>query len=92
MALLTFSDMINFSAIMPSITGGDTHICACLLFCYNLIESKFHAEEEGCMKEYDVIVVGSGAGAMIVENALSQGLSVALVDKGPLGGTCLNVG
>lgn len=44
------------------------------------------------MKEYDVIVVGSGAGAAIVDGALSHGLKVALVDRGPLGGTCLNVG
>lgn len=44
------------------------------------------------MKEYDVIVIGSGAGAIIVEAALSQGLNVASVDKGPLGGTCLNLG
>jgi dihydrolipoamide dehydrogenase len=44
------------------------------------------------MKEYDAIVVGSGSGAMIVEQALVHNLSVALVDKGPLGGTCLNVG
>ena len=44
------------------------------------------------MKEYDVIVVGSGAGSAIVDGALAHGLKVALVDKGPLGGTCLNVG
>jgi mycothione reductase len=44
------------------------------------------------MKEYDVIVVGSGAGSAIVDEALAQGLKVALVDRGPLGGTCLNVG
>ena len=44
------------------------------------------------MKDYDVIVVGSGAGAIIVEQALIHDLKVALVDKGPLGGTCLNVG
>jgi mycothione reductase len=44
------------------------------------------------MKKYDVIVVGSGAGAAIVDGALSHGLKVALVDRGPLGGTCLNVG
>lgn len=44
------------------------------------------------MKEYEIVVVGSGAGSIIVEDALSQGLSVALVDKGPLGGTCLNTG
>jgi dihydrolipoamide dehydrogenase len=44
------------------------------------------------LKKYDVIVIGSGAGASIVERALSQELKVALVDKGPIGGTCLNVG
>ncbi len=44
------------------------------------------------MNKYDVIVIGSGSGGEIVDAALSQGLSVAWVDKGPLGGTCLNVG
>ena len=44
------------------------------------------------MKTFDVIVVGSGSGGEIVDAALSQGYSVAWVDKGPLGGTCLNVG
>ena len=31
------------------------------------------------VKEYDVIVIGSGAGMLIVESALLQGLTVALV-------------
>jgi dihydrolipoamide dehydrogenase len=44
------------------------------------------------MKKYDVIVIGSGSGGEIVDAALSQGFSVAWIDKGPLGGTCLNVG
>jgi len=44
------------------------------------------------MKQYDVIVIGSGAGAIIVDEALMKGLKVALVDKGPIGGTCLNLG
>ena len=43
-------------------------------------------------QEYDVIVIGSGSGGEIVDSALSHGFSVAWVDKGPLGGTCLNVG
>jgi mycothione reductase len=46
----------------------------------------------GIMKKYDVIVIGSGCGMNIVEEALAHGLSVALVDKGPLGGTCANLG
>ena len=44
------------------------------------------------MKNYDVVVVGSGCGMSIVDQALAQGLKVALIDKGPLGGTCLNLG
>ena len=45
------------------------------------------------MKEYDVIVIGSGSGMIIVNQALSHGAKVALIDKGPrLGGTCLNYG
>jgi len=44
------------------------------------------------MKEYDVIVIGSGCGMNIVDEALAHGLSTALVDKGPLGGTCANLG
>jgi len=44
------------------------------------------------MKEYDVIVIGSGCGMNIVDEALAHGLSVALVDRGPLGGTCANLG
>ena len=43
-------------------------------------------------KGYDVIVIGSGSGATIVESALAHGFKVAEVDRGPLGGTCLNVG
>jgi len=44
------------------------------------------------MKKYDVIVIGSGCGINIVDEALAHGLTVALVDKGPLGGTCANLG
>lgn len=44
------------------------------------------------MKKYDVIVIGSGCGMSIVDEALHLGLSVALVDRGPLGGTCANTG
>jgi mycothione reductase len=44
------------------------------------------------MKEYDVMVVGSGSGMSIVEAAINNGMSVALVEMGKLGGTCLNTG
>jgi len=45
------------------------------------------------MKNYDVVVIGSGCGALISDEAASKGLKTALIDKGPLiGGTCLNLG
>lgn len=44
------------------------------------------------MKEYDVVVIGSGSGGIVVENALNKDYKVAWIDKGPLGGTCLNMG
>ena len=44
------------------------------------------------MKKYDVVVIGSGCGMNIVDEALGHGLKVALVDKGPVGGTCANLG
>ena len=44
------------------------------------------------MKKYDVIVIGSGCGLNVVNEALTHGMDVALVDKGPLGGTCANLG
>jgi mycothione reductase len=44
------------------------------------------------MDRFDLIVIGSGAGMNVVLGAVDQGLKVALVEQGPLGGTCLNNG
>ncbi|MBI4035882.1 dihydrolipoyl dehydrogenase [Candidatus Daviesbacteria bacterium] len=44
------------------------------------------------MKKFDVLVIGSGAGLEVASFADQHGLSVALVEEGPLGGTCLNRG
>lgn len=45
------------------------------------------------MKKYDAIVIGSGCGAIISDEAVGHGLKVALIDRGPLiGGNCLNWG
>jgi dihydrolipoamide dehydrogenase len=44
------------------------------------------------MKTFDVLVVGTGSGMMIADAAVNSGLSVALVEMGKLGGTCLNTG
>jgi mycothione reductase len=45
------------------------------------------------MKEYDIIVIGSGCGMIIANEAMAHGVKVAVLDKGPrIGGTCLNYG
>lgn len=44
------------------------------------------------MEEYDVLVVGSGSGMNIASRAVREGLEVAVVDRDPPGGTCLNRG
>ncbi len=44
------------------------------------------------MNRFDLIIIGSGAGMNVAANAVEQGMNVAVVDKGPLGGTCLNRG
>ena len=47
---------------------------------------------EGFMDTFDLIVICSGAGELVVDYALNEGYKVAIVDPGPLGGTCLNNG
>ena len=44
------------------------------------------------MKTFDLLVIGSGSGLDIVAEADDRGLSVAVVEEGPFGGTCLNRG
>lgn len=51
------------------------------LFCYTL-----------GMKQYDLIVIGSGGGTKISTPAAKMGKRVAIIEKESLGGTCLNRG
>ncbi|WP_424357651.1 dihydrolipoyl dehydrogenase [Methanocella sp. MCL-LM] len=44
------------------------------------------------METFDLIVIGSGAGDLVVNYAIDDGYKVALADQGPTGGTCLNTG
>jgi mycothione reductase len=45
------------------------------------------------VKEYDVIVIGTGSGSLVTETAAGAGLRTGVIEKGPLvGGTCLNWG
>lgn len=44
------------------------------------------------MKQFDLVVIGSGAGLMVLEEALNQGLRCAIIEKSKFGGTCLTKG
>lgn len=44
------------------------------------------------MKKYDVIVIGTGAGNIIIEEALKKGLKCAMIEREKFGGTCLTRG
>ncbi len=42
--------------------------------------------------KFDLMVIGSGSGLEISAEASDRGMSVAVVEEGPFGGTCLNRG
>jgi mycothione reductase len=44
------------------------------------------------MDNFDLIAIGSGAGTHVASVASENDLSAALIDYGPIGGTCLNNG
>ena len=44
------------------------------------------------MKSFDLIIIGSGSGLEVSSQATDLGRSVAVVEPGPFGGTCLNRG
>ncbi len=44
------------------------------------------------MERFDVLVIGSGSGMIIASTAVDHGFKTAIVDNGPMGGTCLNRG
>jgi len=44
------------------------------------------------MQEFDFLVIGSGSGLDVANAMAGRGNSVAVVEKGRLGGTCLNRG
>lgn len=44
------------------------------------------------MKKFDLVVIGSGVGLMLIETALEKGLKCAIIEKSKFGGTCLTKG
>ena len=44
-------------------------------------------------KQYDLIIIGAGPGGYVAaKKAAGLGMSVVLIDKGDVGGTCINRG
>jgi len=44
------------------------------------------------MESFDVLVIGTGSGMIVASAAVQNGLTTAVVDNGPMGGTCINRG
>jgi mycothione reductase len=44
------------------------------------------------MERFDVLVIGSGSGMLVASVAVDSGFRTAVVDFGPMGGTCTNRG
>jgi hypothetical protein len=45
------------------------------VFCLIRTRLKFDMQEETLMKKYDMVIVGSGSGLMVMEAALNAGLT-----------------
>jgi dihydrolipoamide dehydrogenase len=44
------------------------------------------------MQNYDLLVIGGGAGLSVIDAAMQNGLKCALIERSKLGGTCLTKG
>jgi dihydrolipoamide dehydrogenase len=44
------------------------------------------------MERFDVLVIGTGSGMIVASTAVDNGFKTAVVDMGPMGGTCINRG
>ncbi len=44
------------------------------------------------INNYDVALIGKGAGYYVAEKAAERGMKVAVIDRPPIGGTCMNFG
>lgn len=47
---------------------------------------------DNIMEKFDVVVIGSGSGMIVASNAVNQGMKTAIIESGPMGGTCVNRG
>jgi mycothione reductase len=44
------------------------------------------------VERFDVLVIGTGSGMIVASTAVENGFKTAVVDNGPMGGTCINRG
>jgi len=44
------------------------------------------------MERFDVLVIGTGSGMIVASTAVENGFKTAVIDDGPMGGTCINRG
>ena len=59
-----------------------------VIYIHNRFNGRFNS-----MKKYDFIVIGGGSGGIAsARRAAEHGAHVLLIEAGPLGGTCVNVG
>ena len=49
-------------------------------------------DENKNIEKFDLIVIGSGSGLDVANAIFQHGLKVAIIEKGKMGGTCLNRG
>ena len=55
--------------------------------------ARYPRSGEDAVERYDMVVIGGGAaGINAAKTAVKLKARVALVDRGPLGGTCINRG
>jgi pyruvate/2-oxoglutarate dehydrogenase complex dihydrolipoamide dehydrogenase (E3) component len=51
-----------------------------------------YGSEAYFMERFDVLVIGTGSGMLVASAAVDRGFRTAVVDFGPMGGTCTNRG
>jgi mycothione reductase len=49
-------------------------------------------DENKNIEKFDLILIGSGSGLDVANAIFQHGLKVAIIEKGKMGGTCLNTG
>jgi mercuric reductase len=58
-----------------------------------ILDHPAQPEEDGAREDYDLAIIGSGAAAFAAAIAArEQGARVVMIERGTLGGTCVNIG